>query len=174
MNKILLLAAGCLVAVPVDAQDFLRSQPAGRDTNVFAAASGGLLTQTGATARELVTFRDPNWTLLTVGQIGAATADAESTLHNFHRCPTCVENGIARFVVGRRPGVHKYAIAGIIEIGVEAVAAHYLRNHGPIRRWYWRYVWTLPQSFSLYEHTHADFHNARLKLTCDNAGMNCF
>ncbi len=141
---------------------------------MVAAISVGLVAETGATAEELATFRDPKWTFLTIAQIAAATADAETSLHNFRACPTCMETGISRLVVGRRPDVHKYAIAGIVEIGVEAITAHYLRNHGPIRKWYWRTVWALPQTFSLYGHTRADIHNAGLKLRCDNTGLNCY
>jgi hypothetical protein len=174
MKKLLLLAMTLLVTTSVSAQEFVRSQPAGRDANVIPAESGGLVAETRATVRDLVTFRDQRWTLLTIAQIAASTADAETSLHNFHRCPTCLETGISKLVVGRRPGAHKYVIAGFVEIGVEAVTAHYLRNHGPIRKWYWRYIWTLPQSFSLYEHTRADFHNIGLHLRCDPAGLNCF
>jgi hypothetical protein len=174
MKKLLPLAAILLVTASVDAQEFVRSRPAGRASKVFGGVSGGLVAETGATARDLVTFRDPKWTLLTIAQIAAATADAETSLHNFRSCSTCVETGISRLVVGSRPDVHKYAIAGLVEIGVEAVTAHYLRNHGPARKWYRRYIWTLPQTFSLYEHTRADFHNVDLKLRCDDTGLHCF
>src|ERR1700732_465783 len=174
MRRSAFLAIAILIAPNLHAQDYVESHPAGRDSNVLAALSGGLVTETRATARDLVTFRDRKWTLLTIAEIAAATADAKTSLHNLHRCATCSEIGISRFVVGRRPDAHKYAIAGLIEIGVEAVAAHYLRNHGPIRKWYWRYIWTLPQTFSLLEHTHSDFHNAALKLKCDNTRLNCF
>jgi hypothetical protein len=173
LKKIFLLAA-LLVTASASAQEFVRSRPTGRDPNVFAAVSSGLVAETRATARDLAAFRDRKWTLLTIAQIVAASADAETSLHNFHHCPTCVETGISRLVVGRRPDLHKYAIAGLVEIGVEAVTAHYLRNHGPIRKWYWRYVWTLPQSISLYGHARADFHNIGLHLRCDPAGLNCF
>jgi hypothetical protein len=174
MGKTPFLAVALLFTASVHAQDFTSVQPAARDRNVLATISRGLVAETGATARDLATFRDRKWTLLTLAQIGAATADAATSLHNFHRCPTCEEAGLSRLVVGRHPDAHKYIVAGLIEIGVEAVAAHYLRNHGPTRKWYWRYVWTLPQSFSFYEHTHAVFHNTRLKLTCDNAALNCY
>jgi hypothetical protein len=174
MRTFLFLAAAFLIAASGRAQQFVRSQPAGRDPNMFMAISGGLAAETGATARDLVTFRDPKWTSLTIAQLAAATADAKTSLHNFRVCPRCRETGISRLVVGRRPDAHKYAIAGIIEIGVEAVIAHYLRDHGPIRKWYWRYVWALPQSFSLYGHTQANFHNIGIKLRCDNTGLNCF
>jgi hypothetical protein len=174
MRKISLLTAIFLATFSVGAQEFARSRPARRASSEFGAIAGGLVTETGAAARDLVTLHDPKWTFLTIAQIGAATADAETSLHNFHRCPTCVEKGIARLVVGGRPDAHKYIVAGLIEISVEAVTAHYLRNHGPIRKWYWRYLWAMPQTFSLYEHTRADFHNTGLQLRCDSAGLNCF
>ncbi len=174
MRKISFLAAIFLATFSVGAQEFARSRPARRASSEFGAIAGGLVTETGAAARDLVTLHDPKWAFLTIAQIGAATADAETSLHNFHRCPTCVEKGIARLVVGGRPDAHKYIVAGLIEISVEAVTAHYLRNHGPIRKWYWRYLWAMPQTFSLYEHTRADFHNAHLQLRCDSTGLNCF
>jgi hypothetical protein len=174
VGKTPFLVVALLVTVRVHAQDFTSIQPAARERNLFAAVSRGLAAETRATARELATFRDPKWTLLTLAQIGAATADAKTSLNTFHRCPSCEEVGLSRLVVGRHPDAHKYIVAGLIEIGVEAVAAHYLRHHGPTRKWYWRYVWTLPQSFSFSEHTHAAMHNAGLRLACDNAGMNCY
>jgi hypothetical protein len=174
MKKILISAALLVIAASVGAQEFVSTQPAGRDHNVITAASKGLAGETRATARDLASFRDPEWTLLTIAQIAAASADAETSLNVFHRCSRCVEVGTSRLVVGRRPDMHKYAIAGLVEIGVEAVAAHYLRNHGPSRKWYWRYIWTLPQTFSLYGHTRATFQNAGLKLSCDHTGLNCF
>jgi len=173
MKKILILAATLVITASVGAQDFVRSQPAGRDRSGLKAASGGLVAETGAAARDLVTFRDPQWTLLTIAQIASASTDARTSLDVFHRCSTCLETGTSRLVVGSRPDVHKYAIAGLVEIGVEAVAAHYIRSHGP-QKWYWRYVSMLPQAFSLYGHTRASFHNTGLKLRCDNAGLNCF
>lgn len=173
MKKILILAASLVIAASVGAQDFVGSQPAGRDSNVFKAASEGLAAETGAAARDLATFRDPKWTLLTIAQIAAAAADAQTSLNVFHRCSRCVEIGTSRLVVGRRPDMHKYAIAGLVEIGIEAIAAHYLRTHGP-RKWYWRYVSMLPQTFSLYGHTCASFGNAGLKLRCEKTGLNCY
>jgi hypothetical protein len=173
MKKILLLAATLLITASVSAQEFVRTQPAGIDHNVFMTASNGLAGETRATARDLVTFRDPKWTLLTIAQIAAGAADAQTSLNVFHRCSRCVEVGTSRLVVGRRPDMHKYAIAGIVEIGIEAVAAHYLRSHGP-RKWYWRCVSMLPQTFSLYGHTRASFHNAGLKLSCEKTGLNCY
>jgi hypothetical protein len=173
MKKILLLAATLLITVSVSAQEFVRTQPAGIDRNVFAAASKGLASETRAAARDLAAFRDPKWTLLTIAQIAAASADVKTSLNVFQRCPTCVEVGISRLVVGIHPEMHKYAVAGLVEIGIEAVAAHYLRSHGP-RKWYWRCVSMLPQTFSLYGHTRGSFHNAGLKLRCDHTGLICF
>lgn len=117
-----------------------------------------------ATARDFVTFRDPQWSALTIAQIGAASADAVTSLNNLHSCPNCSETGVSRFFVGAHPDAHKYIVAGAIEIGMESVAAHYFRNHGPIRKWYWRTLWELPQSLSLYEHAPAARHNTRLDL----------
>jgi hypothetical protein len=174
MRRSAFLGVAILIAHNVHAQDYVRSQPAGRDPNAFRAVADGLVAETGEAARDLVTFRDPKWIFLTIAQIAAATADTETSLHNFRICPRCVEIGIPRLVVGRRPDAHKYAIEGLVEIGVEAVTAHYLHKHGPIRKWYWRYVWILPQTFSLFEHTRASFHNVGLQLRCDSTGLNCY
>jgi hypothetical protein len=163
-----------LIAGHARAQEFVRSQPAGRQGNLFAAVTRSLAAETGASARDLVKFRDREWSLLTVAQIGAATADTQTSLHNLHVCPTCEEAGISRLVVGRHPDLHKYLAAGIVEIGVETVLAHYLQNHGPIRKWYWRYIFSLPQSISLYQHTHSSIHNTGLSMTCDKSGANCY
>ena len=174
MRRSVFLAIAIFFAPNVRAQNFVNSQPSGRERNEFVAISGGLAVETGVAARDLVSFRDRKWTILTIAQIAAATVDAETSLRTFHRCPTCVEIGISRLVVGRRPDAHKYAVAGLVEIGIEAVAAHYLRNHGPVRKWYWQYVWMLPQSISLYGHTRSDIHNIGLRLRCDNMGLNCY
>jgi hypothetical protein len=174
MRRSAFLGMAILMAPNLRAQDYVESQPAGKDPKMVAAISVGLVAETGATARELATFRDPKWTFLTIAQIAAATADAETSLHNFRVCPTCMETGISRLVVGRRPDVHKYAIAGIVEIGVEAITAHYLRNHGPIRKWYWRYIWALPHAFSFYGHTRVDFHNVGLTLRRDKTGLSSY
>lgn len=169
-----LLTVALLAAQTACAQDLDGAHPAGRQNNVFASIVEELAAQTRSTARDLATFRDPNWTVLTLAQIAAASADTKTTLNNFNRCPSCFEAGYSRYFLGNRPDAHKYILAGIVEIGVEAVAAHYFHYHGPTRKWYWRYVWTLPQTFSLYGHTQASFHNAGLRLTCDCTGMNCY
>ena len=118
-------------------------------------------------------FRDPQWSILTIGQIGAASADAVTSLNNLHTCPSCSETGVSRSFVGQHPDAHKYIIGGAIEIGVEAVTAHYFRNHGPTRKWYWKALWALQQSFSLYEHARAAQQNAALNLGCFPSGAFC-
>jgi hypothetical protein len=135
-------------------------QPGAAREDILITKARVLGSELRATARDFVTFRDPQWEALTLAQIAAATADGATSLHNLHRCSYCQEIGTSRFVIGRHPDAHKYVLAGLVEIGVEAVAAHYLRHHGPVRKWYWRYAWTLPQSLSLAEHTRASFHNA--------------
>jgi hypothetical protein len=141
---------------------------------LFAAAANSLAAETRAAARDLVTLHDRDWSLLTLAQIGAATADAQTSLHNLHICPNCEETGISRWVVGSHPDFHKYVVAGLVEISVESVLSHYLRRHAMTHKWYWRFAWALPQSISLYEHTHSSLHNASLPFTCDSAGLNCY
>jgi hypothetical protein len=141
-------------------------------TNLGCPPEGGRYTIQNR-ARDFATFRDKQWEILTFAQIGAATADAETSLYNIRHDPTIREIGISRFIIGSRPDAHKYIVAGLVEITSEAVAGHYLRNHGPVRKWYGRAVWMLPQSFSLYEHTRASIHNARETLDCDVAGQQC-
>jgi hypothetical protein len=150
-----------LVLIPVaHAQNVTdRAVPAGKESNLLISKVRALAFETGAAARDLATFRDWKWQALTVSQIGAATIDARISLNFFKRYPDAEEIGISRLVVGRYPDAHKYLIAGLLEISVEAVAGHYLRNHGPKQKWYWRYIWTLPQGLSIYEHARADFHN---------------
>jgi hypothetical protein len=129
--------------------------------------------ETAAAARDFATFRDPAWSALTLAQIGAASADAATSLNNLGACPGCMETGVSRFFVGRRPDAHKYVIGGAIEVGLEAVASHYFRACGPARKWYWKTLWTLPQSLSLYEHARAADHNARLNLACVSRAPIC-
>ena len=115
-------------------------------------------------AQDFVTFRDPAWSALTFAQIGSSSADLLTSLDNLHSCPNCIETGVSRFFVGERPDAHKYIIGGAVEIGLEAVAAHYLRNHGPKQKFYWKLLWALPQTFSLADHAYAAGHNASLVL----------
>jgi hypothetical protein len=158
------LAMALLVSPIAYAQQIEKVQPAGTARNELLSKPIGVAREVAATARDFATFRDPQWSALIIAQIGAASADAVTSLNNLHSCPSCSETGVSRFFVGAHPDAHKYIIGGAIEIGVEAVAAHYFRNHGPIRKWYWRTLWELPQSFSLYEHARAARHNTRLDL----------
>ena len=133
----------------------------------------GFAREVKATARDFATFRDPQWSALTIAQIGAATADEVTTLNNLRICPTCTEIGPSRLFVGQRPDAHKFIVAGVLEIGVEAVAAHYFRSHGPKDKLYWKALWALPQSLSLFEHAQAAHYNATLKLNCSPALPGC-
>lgn len=164
-----------LLGAPVAwAQQIEKVQPIQTDRNqtrLSAPIRGAR--ETAAAARDFTTFRDPVWSALTLAQIGAASADAATSLNNLRMCPSCAETGPSRFFVGRRPDVHKYVVGGAIEIGAEAVAAHYFRARSPVRKWYWKTLWTLPQSFSLYEHARAAHHNARLDLGCVPAAHLC-
>jgi hypothetical protein len=160
MKQLCWLLFAILLSPVARAQDIEKVQPAVSVRNALLAKPRGVAGQVAAAARDFVTFRDPQWSLLTLGQIGAASADAVTSLNNFQRCPSCAETGVSRIFVGQHPDAHKYIVAGIIEIGIEGVTAHYFRNHGPVRKWYWKALWTLPQSFSLYEHAHAANRNA--------------
>jgi hypothetical protein len=155
------------------AQQIEKDQPAAAVRNAILSKPLGVAREVGAASRDLAMFHDPQWSILTIGQIGAASADAVTSLNNLHSCPSCLENGVSRLFVGQHPDAHKYIIGGAIEIGVEAVTAHYFRNHGPTRKWYWKALWALPQSFSLYEHAHAAQRNAALDLGCLSSGTFC-
>lgn len=147
-----------------NAQEIEMVQPAGKVRNALLSGPLGIAREVAATGRDLATFRDPRWTILTIGQIGAASADAAASLNNLNSRQTYEEIGVSRIFIGRHPDAHKYIIAGIVEIGVEAVSAHYFQRHGPVKKWYWKALWTLPQSFSLYEHTRASLHNAQISV----------
>jgi hypothetical protein len=138
------------------------AHPSGTVSNMFLSKPLGIAREVGAAARDFATFRDPQWSVLTAGQIGAGAADMVTSLNNLHNCPSCLEVGISRYFVGAHPDAHKYIVGGILEIGIEAVTAHYMRKHGLSRKWYWRALWTLPQSLSLYGHARAAIHNAAL------------
>jgi hypothetical protein len=133
----------------------------------------GVIREVKSTARDFATFRDPEWSALTLAQIGASSADAFTSLHNLQNCGNCYESGPSRVFVGRRPDAHKYVLGGAIEIGIEAVTSHYFRNRGPMRKWYWRALWELPQTFSLYEHAHAAYRNSELNLGCSTSAPAC-
>jgi len=141
-----------------------KAEPRAKVRNVILSAPAGIAREVHAAARDFASFRDPAWSALTFMQIGAASADLATSLDNLHSCPTCVETGVSRLFVGQHPDAHKYIIGGIFEIGMEAVATHYLRNHGPKQNFYWKLLWVLPQSFSLCDHAYAAGHNASLVL----------
>lgn len=124
----------------------------------------GVTREVATAAREFALFHDPQWSALTIAQIGAASADAATSLNNFRACPTCLETGVSKYFVGEHPDAHKYIVGGAIEISAEAVLAHYFRHHGPKEKLYWRILWAMPQSLSLYEHAQAANHNAALVL----------
>ena len=156
------------------AQQAEKGQTGATLLNAISSKPLGIAREVTAASRDLVMFRDPKWSILTIGQIGAASADAVTSLNNLHNCPSCSESGVSRFFVGQHPDAHKYVIGGAIEIGVEAVTAHYFRNHGPTRKWYWKVLWALPQSFSLFEHAQAAYYNATLKLNCSSTVPGCY
>jgi hypothetical protein len=66
----------------------------------------GVAREVKATALDFATFRDSEWSALTLAQIGAAAADAVTSLNNLHSCPGCYENGLSTFFVGRRLDAH--------------------------------------------------------------------
>jgi hypothetical protein len=143
-------------------QEAKKAPPAG-------SAHRGLITMPRAVAREFTlsakdfaTFRDPQWSALTLAQIGAATADVVTSMNSLNHCAVCSETGPSHIFVGSHPDVHKYVIAGIVEISTEAVAAHYFRRREASRHWYWRMLWNMPQSLSTFEHARAAEHNAGL------------
>ena len=157
------LAVALMFSAMAHAQEIDKVQPVGKVRNAVISRPLGIAREVAATGRNLATFRDPPWSVLTIGQIGAATADAVTSLNNLNSRHGYEEIGPSSLFIGRHPDALKYIIAGIVEIGVEAVTAHYFQRHGPVKKWYWKALWTLPQSFSLYEHTHASFHNAQIR-----------
>ncbi len=173
LRAIRLLAFVLCLSTVLRAQQTGELPPAGSVRNSFLSKPRGIAREVAAASRDFATFRDPRWSLLTIAQIGAASADAVTSLNNFHSCPNCIETGPGRIFIGSRPDAHKYIIAGILEVGIEAVTAHYFQNHGPTKKWYWRALWSLPQSFSLYEHTRASQHNTALNFSCDSRGVPC-
>jgi hypothetical protein len=160
MSRFVWLSAALIVASAASAQDLEKVQPAGNVRGSLMAVPCGVAREFKLSARDFVTFRDPKWSVLTLMQVGAATADLVTSLNNLNHCASCEETGPSRIFIGRRPDAHKYVIAGIVEISAEALTAHYFRNRPPSRKWYWRMIWTVPQSLSLYEHAQASRHNA--------------
>ena len=162
-KRIYWLALVLLTASIAHAQDIEKPKPAGTAHHGALEMPLAVADQVAIAGRDFVTFRDPQWSVLTLAQIGAGTADAVTSLNYMRTCHRCVEIGPSRFLVGQHPDAHKFYIAGAIEITVQAVTAHYFRTHGPIRKWYWRALWSVPQSLSLYEHARAAQKNAALK-----------
>jgi len=154
-------------------QQIEKVRPAAAVRDAIRSKPLGVAREVATTSRDFVMFRDPQWSILTIAQIGAASADAVTSLNNLHTCPSCSETGVSRFFVGQHPDAHKYIIGGVIEIGVEAVTSHYFRNHGPTRKWYWKALWSVPQSLSLYEHARAAQQNAALNLECFSSSPLC-
>lgn len=176
MKRVSVFVLMFLITSTAKAQRFETARPAGKE---HGSIPRGVVTEIAASARDFATFRDPQWEILTIAQIGAASADAETSLYNLRHSPSIREVGPSRFVIGAHPDAHKYIIAGIIEITVAAVAGHYLRNrnlhnYGGTQKWYWRSLWSLPQSLSIYEHVQGTVYNTRLNLGCDAAGLHCY
>ena len=167
------LVLAFLLSPNVHSQQIEKVQRTDTFRNALVSKPIGIVREVRATARDFVLFRDPQWSVLTIGQIGAASADAVTSLNNLHACASCSENGVSAIFVGQHPDAHKYILAGAIEIGVEAVAAHYFRNRGPKEKLYWKVLWALPQSFSLYAHAHAALHNTSLDLGCFSQSPSC-
>jgi hypothetical protein len=151
------------VAVAAHAQGVEKVQPAGAVRSAVVAVPRAIAREYKFSVTDFATFRDPHWSVLTLAQIGAASADAVTSVNNLNHCH-CMETGPSRIFIGEHPDLHKYLIAGFIEVSAEAVLAHYVRNHEPSwnRKWYWRMLWTVPQSLSLFEHARASEHNAAL------------
>lgn len=147
------------------AQDFQKVKPAGSThKHTMITLPRAVAREYKLSAQDFVTFRDPQWSTLTLAQIGAAAADVVTSMNNLDRCPSCMESGPSHIFVGSRPDLHKYVIAGILEISAEAVTAHYFRRREASRHWYWRMLWNMPQSLSTFEHARAAEHNAALGL----------
>ena len=163
MKRLCLLLATSLLGSTARAQDIEKPKPAGAVHHQVFSVPLAVADQIAISARDFATFRDPQWSVLTLVQIGAGTADAVTSLNYMRTCHNCIEIGPSRLFVGKHPDAHKFYTAGAIEITVQAVAAHYFRAHGPIRKWYWRALWAAPQSLSLYEHARAAQKNAALK-----------
>src|SRR5580692_5992136 len=141
MKQLCVFALLFLLASCASGQRFESSQPAGREHSGVMAVPRGMAGELTATVRDFATFRDKEWEILTFAQIAAGAADAETSLYNLRNDSSSREIGVTRFFIGSRPDAHKYILAGLVEITLEATAGHYLRNHGPVQKWYWRAVW---------------------------------
>lgn len=158
------LVLALLTSPPAQSQQVEKVQPSANIPKFILSKSLGATREVAAASRDFALFRDPQWSALTIAQIGASSADAATSLANFRRCPTCLETGVSKYFVGEHPDAHKYILGGAIEIGAEAALAHHFRSRGPKEKWYWKILWSLPQSLSLYEHAQAANHNAALFL----------
>src|SRR5579871_1118058 len=156
------LALILLLAPATRAQEVRKAQPAGSTQRPLIRLPRAVAREFTLSARDLAIFRDPQWSALTLSQIGAPTADVVTSMNSLNRCSDCTETGPSHIFVGAHPDLHKYVIAGIIEISTEAVAAHYFRRQEASRHWYWRMLWNMPQSLSTFEHARAAEHNAAL------------
>jgi hypothetical protein len=163
MNCSFWIMLAFLLASSARAHEIEKVQPAGAVRSAIIAVPRAIAREYKLSAKDFVTFRDAQWSVLTLAQIGAASADAVTSVNNLNHC-NCVETGPSRIFIGEHPDLHKYLIAGIIEVSVEAVLAHHFRSRelSLNRKWYWRMLWTAPQSLSLFEHTRASEHNAAL------------
>lgn len=169
MTRVFQLAAAFVLLASVGhAQEIERVepsakiQPAGAIRSRLISVPRNVAREFKLSATDFVTFRDREWSILTLAQIGAGTADAVTSIENLNHCSSCRETGPSKIFVGEHPDAHKYIIAGVVEISAEAVTDHYLRRHEAPRKWYWRVLWTLPQSLSTYEHARASRHNTTL------------
>jgi hypothetical protein len=173
MKPVCLLTLAILFSSSVQSQQMEKVRPGRSIAGALFSKPILVIHELFWTARDFASFRDPEWSGLTLAQIGAASADGVTSLNNLHDCASCYESGPSRLFIGRHPDAHKYVIGGAIEIGVEAVAAHYFRNRGPIRKWYWRALWEVPQTVSLFEHANAAYRNAAMNLGCSATGQVC-
>src|SRR6202049_3610512 len=110
------LAMALLLSPIAQSQQIEKVQPAATARNALLSKPMGVAREVAATAWDFVTFRDPQWGVLTIAQIGAASAGAGTSLHNLHSLLRCSEAGVAKFFVGQPPDAHKYIIGGAIEI----------------------------------------------------------
>jgi hypothetical protein len=153
-----------LVSTGAQSQEITKFQPSRFVRGALISTPGLVLHEVTSTVRDFATFRDPEWSALTLAQIGASSADAVTSLNNLQRCENCYESGPSRLFIGSHPDAHKYILGGVIEIGMEAVTAHYFRNRMAMQKWYWKALWELPQTFSLFEHARAADRNTALNF----------
>jgi hypothetical protein len=88
MKHLFAFALVFLFASSATAQHFEAAQPSGREHGGFFAVPRGVAGEVAATVRDFATFRDKQWEILTLAQIGAASADAETSLYNMRNDPS--------------------------------------------------------------------------------------